>query len=246
MAVKSAILAGTPYISAVGVNAGESLGNTSKMALAITTEKKEIPNYQGGGGNDDSFEKFKSGTLSLSCRHVTLATLTKALGATAAAVAAGAVVDEAHEVVALDTLIALNHLQDMSVALTVENNAGTVTYTEGTHYIRKRAGIIPLTASGGMAATDDIKISYSKHKHARFQGLVNLIQESRLLFDGVNERSNAPWVAIFHRVKWSPAKNIDFIGEDFASFDIEGEILAYEGITTPGASQFYELLVGDL
>ena len=91
---------------AVGVNAGESLGNTSKMTLAITTEKKEVANYQGGGGNDDAFEKFKSGTLSLSCRHVTLATLTKALGATAAAVAAGAVADEVHTVVALDTLIA--------------------------------------------------------------------------------------------------------------------------------------------
>lgn len=246
MAIKSAILAGTPYISAVGVNAGESLGNTSKMTLAITTEKKEIANFQGGGGNDDSFEKFKSGTLSLSCRHVTLATLTKALGATAAAVAAGAIVDEAHTVVALDTLIALDHLQDMSIALTVENDAGTTTYTEGTHYIRKRAGIIPIAASGGMTAADTIKISYSKSKHARFQGLVNLIQESRLLFDGINERSNQPWMAVFHRVKWSPAKSFEFIGEDFASFDIEGEILAYEGITTPGKSQFYELLVGDL
>lgn len=244
MAVKTAILSGTPYISPVGVNAGESLGNTSKLTVAITTEKKELPNYQGGGGNDDSFEKFQSGTVTLACRHVSLAMLTKALGASAEAVAAGAVADEAHTVVALDRLIALDHLQDMAETLTV--TAGATTYTEGTHYLRVRAGIIPLTAVGGMAADADIEISYTKAKHTRFQALVNLIQENRLLFDGINERSNKSWMGIFHRVKWGPAKSLELIGEDFASFDIEGEILAYDGITTAGKSRFYELLVGDL
>lgn len=248
MAVKTAILSGTPYISPVGVNAGESLGNTSKLTVAITTEKKELPNYQGGGGNDDSFEKFQSGTVTLACRHVSLATLTKALGASAAAVAAGAVPDEAHTVVALDRLIALDHLQDMAETLTVTDGAAVdpVTYVEGTHYLRVRAGIIPLTAVGGMAADDDIEISYTKAKHTRFQALVNLIQENRLLFDGINERSNKSWLGIFHRVKWGPAKSLELIGEDFASFDIEGEILAYDGITETGKSRFYELLVGDL
>ena len=96
MAAKTAILSGTPYISPVGVNAGEALGNTSKLTVAITTEKKELPNYQGGGGNDDSFERFKSGTVTLACRHVSLATMTKALGASAVSVAAGTVADEAH------------------------------------------------------------------------------------------------------------------------------------------------------
>lgn len=245
MTVKTAILSGTPYISPVGVNAGESLGNTSKLTVAITTEKKELPNYQGGGGNDDSFEKFLSGVVTLACRHVSLATLTKALGASAEAVAAGAVPDEAHTVVALDRLIALDHLQDMAETLTV-TDGGATTYAEGTHYLRVRAGIIPLTAVGGMAADDDIEISYTKAKHTRFQALVNLIQENRLLFDGINERSNKSWMGIFHRVKWGPAKSLELIGEDFASFDIEGEILAYDGITETGKSRFYELLVGDL
>lgn len=246
MAAKTAILSGTPYISPVGVNAGEALGNTSKITVTITTEKKELPNYQGGGGNDDSFEKFKSGTITLACRHVSLATLTKALGATAVSVAAGAVADEAHTVVALDRLIALDHLQDMSVAIEVTNDAGTTTYAEGTHYLRKRAGIIPLTAVGGMAVDDDIKISYTKSKHARFQALVNLIQESSLLFDGLNERSNKPWMWRFHRISWGPAKSLELVGEDFASFDMDGEILAWDGITETGKSQFYEALVGDL
>lgn len=247
MAIKTAILAGTPYISDVGVNSGESVGNTSKLAVAITTEKKETANHQGGGGNDDSFERFKSGSVTLTCKHVSLAVLTKALGATAATVASGVVTDEQYTVVAVDTLIVLNSMQDMGLPCTVKNMAGSTTYVEGTHYTRKRGGIIPIGgAAGGIVAADTIKVSYTKTKHVRFQGLVNLIQESRLFFDGVNERSNKPWQGIFHRVKWGPAKSLDFITEDFASFEIEGEILAYDAIQAAGKSQFYELLVGDL
>lgn len=246
-AVKTAILSGTPYISPVGVNAGVPLGNTSKLTYAITTEKKELPNYQGGGGNDDSFERFKSGTVTLACRHVSLTTLTLALGAGAETVVSGAVADEPHDVVELGALIALDHLQDMSAVLTVENEAGTTTYEEGVHYTRVRSGIIPTDGvAGGIAADDAINVSYTKAKHARFQALVNLIQENRLLFDGLNERSNKSWLGIFHRVKWGPAKSLDLIGDDFASFEIEGEILAYSGITQAGKSQFFELLVGDL
>lgn len=247
MAVKTAILSGTPYISPVGVKAGVPLGNTSKLTVSHTTTKKTLPNFQGGGGNDDSFEKLESATVSLACRHVSLTTLQLALGASASAVAAGAVADEAHTVVTLGALIDLNHLQDLSVVLTVENEAGTTTYTEGVHYIRKRGGVIPLAGVvGGIEADDVIKVSYTKAAHARFQALVNLIQENRLYFDGINERDNKPWAGIYHRIKWGPAKSLEMIGEDFGSFDIEGEVLAWDGVTEVGKSQFYELLVGSL
>ena len=246
MAVKTAIIKGTPYLSAVGVNAGESLGNTSKIQYAVTTETKDLPDSQNpGGGLDDTFDRFKEATVSLSCRHVSIKTLELALGGVAAAVTAGAVVDEAHTVQALDKLIALDNLPDGAVALVVKDSTGTTTYDEGVDYVVKRVGIIPLTG-GGIAAADVIKISYTKLKAQRIQALVNLIQENRLLFDGVNERTNAPWCAIMHRVKFGPAKNIDFIGDDFVSFDIEGKLLAYDAITAVGKSQYMELLVGSL
>lgn len=247
MATKSAILAGTPYLMPVGVNSGDAFGNVGKLSLAISTEKKELPNYQGGGGNDDSFERFKSGTVTLTARHVSLAVLTTALGATATAVASALVTDEPQVVVNTDQLIATKFMQDMSAAMTVKNQAGTTTYVEGTHYLRKRAGIVPIGgAAGGIVKDDNIKITYTKHKHTIFQGLVNLIQETGLLFDGINERSGNPWRGKFHRVKWGPAKSLDFIGDDFASFEIEGEILAYDGITGAGLSPFFTVEVGDL
>lgn len=246
MAVKTAIIKGTPYLSAVGVNAGESLGNTSKLTYSVTTESKDLADNQNpGGGLDDSFTRFKEATVSLACRHVSIKTLEMALGGTAAAVAAGAVVDEQKTVVALDRLIALDNMQDMSIPVVVKNSAGAVTYIEGTDYIRKRLGIIPVTG-GALAAAAVLKISYTKAAHQRIQALINLTQESRLMFDGINERSNKSWASIMHRVKWGPAKSIDFIGDDFVSFEIEGKLLAYDAITAVGKSQYMELLVGDL
>ena len=241
---KTAIINGTPYLNPVGVNSGKSLGNTTKLSVAAAVTKKTIPNMQGGGGNDDSFEKLESLTLSMSCRHVSIATLELALGGTAVAVAAGAVADEPHEVIELDTLIAFNHMQDMSQTLTVEPSAGGAAFIEGTDYLRKRAGIIPVTG-GAIAAAADLLISYTKAAHQRIQALLSTVTERGLLFDGINERTNKPWSYKFHRVAWGVAKTIEIIGEEFVSFDIEGEGLAWDGITETGKSQFYEVLVGD-
>lgn len=246
MAVKSAIIKGTPYLSAVGVNAGESLGNTSKLTYTVTTEEKELPDFQNpGGGLDDAFDRFKSATVALSCRHVSVKTLELALGGTATAVLAGAVVDEVHNVVGLDKLIMLDNLPDLAVAPIVKAGTGSTVYVKDIDYTVKRVGIIPLS-TGAIVAAADLKISYTKIKAQRVQALVNMIQENRLVFDGINERSNAPWAAVMHRVKFGPAKSVELIGDDFISFDIEGKLLAYDAITAVGKSQYMEMLVGSL
>lgn len=242
---KTAIINGTPYIRAVGVNAGEALGNVGKLTVTANFDKKTVANFEGGGGNNDAFSMFKDGSVSLECRQVSIALLEIALGGPSAAVAAGAVPDETHTVVSLDRLIMLDHMQDMSVALTVTSNDGATTYVEGTDYLRKRAGVIPLS-EGGITAASVLKFAYTKHKHQRVQALINTVTEKGLLFDGRNERSGAPWLGNFHRVAFGPTKTLEFIGDDFLNWSIEGEILAYDGITDPAKSQFYELLVGDL
>ncbi|MDR1995151.1 hypothetical protein [Azonexus sp.] len=243
--VRTAIINGTNYITPLNVNSGESLGNVSKMTYSVELDKKELPNYQGSGGNDDVFWKPKSGSVSLSCRHVSIEMMKIALGATAKVVAAGAVDGEAHTVVDLDKLIALDHLQDLSAELTVSPAGTGPDFVEGVDYIRKRAGITPMS-TGSMAADDEIEISYTKHKHAVFQALINMITETGLLFDGVNERTGKPWQGKFHRVAWGPSKSLELINDDFASFDIEGEILIADFVTGVGLSQMVEIKVGDL
>lgn len=242
---RTAIVQGTPYMHDVGVNAGESLGNTSKLTVAATFDKTVLENFQGKGGNDDVFFQFKEGTITLECRHVSLLALKIALGAEAEAVLAGDVTDETHTVVALNKLIALDKLQDMDADLVVSK--GATTYTEGVHYTRVNAGIIPLTvASGGIVAADVLTFDYTVHPHQVMQALVNSITEKGLLFDGVNQRSGSPWRFDFFRVGWSPSDSIELISKEFMNFTLKGEILAWDGITNPAASKFYKALVGDL
>lgn len=242
---KTAIIAGTPYISAVGVNAFKSLGNTSKITVSHSVSKKTLPNMQGKGGNDDAFEKLDSATIAASFRHVSIAMLEMALGGSSVSVAAGAVADEPHTVVELDSLIMLDHMQDMALTLTVEPASAGSAFVEGTDYIRKRSGIIPITG-GAMTEAQEITVSYTKAKHLRVQALLSTSTEKAFMFDGINERTNKPWCYKYHRVSWGIAKSLELIGEDFISFDIEGEPLAWDGITDPNKSQFYEALVGDL
>lgn len=245
MSKKTAIISGTPYLSLVGVNAFKDLGNTSKITVTHNVTKKTLPNYQGGGGNDDSFEKLESATIAASFRHVSIALLEMALGGSSVSVAAGAVADEPHTVVELDALIKLNHMQDMAQTLTVEPAVSGSAFVEGTDYIRKRSGIIPITG-GAMTAAQAITVSYTKAKHLRVQALLSTSTEKAFMFDGINERTNKPWCYMYHRVNFGVAKSVELIGEDFISFEVEGEVLAYSGITDPAKSQFYEALIGDL
>lgn len=244
MATKTAIIAGTPHFAPVGVNSFTDLGNTSKITVAHEVEKVTIPNYQGGGGNDDAFERLTAVKVTLSARRVSIPLLEIALGGTASAVVAGAVADEPHTVVALGTMIALDHMQDMDATLTVEPAVSGAAFVEGVDYIRKRAGFVPIVG-GGIAADDELVVSYTKAKHLRIQAMLSTSAERAFLFDGINERTGKPWASRYHRVAWGVAKSVELIGTEFASFDIEGEVLAWDGITAVGKSKFYEMLVGD-
>ena len=234
------ILKGTPYFK------GVSLGNTSKVDYSVETETKSLPDYEnGGGGLDDEFERVTSARVSCSFRRVSKESLQLAFGATVNVVAAAAVTDEAHTTGALGELVRLAKAQDMAQPMVVTNSAGTTTYVEGTDYTRKRAGIIPISG-GAITAAQAIKVDYQGLAHVSVEGLTNLTQEGLFTFDGFNERNNAPFLGDFYRVKFGPAKNVQFIGDDYLSFDCEGAILKDDTKTGAGVSQYYKILVGSL
>jgi hypothetical protein len=235
---RTAIINGTPYIG------GVDIGNTSQLTVNLTYEEKSLPNYQGGGGNDDSFKRLTSVNITLAARNVSVATLEAALGGTATAETALAVADEEHESKGAGLFVSFQSLQDLSEDLTVE--VGSNDAVEGTDYIRKRGGIIAL--AGGLLATAGtaFTVSYTRHKAQRIQALLYTALERDLQFDGTNERTNNPWFARFFKVSWAPSDGLELIGDDFATFTISGEVLRDESRVGVGESQFFELLVGDL
>lgn len=218
-------------------------GNIAKITLAADVEVKELPDYENpGGGLAESYTRFKSGKITLDLKRVSAKNLAMALGGKATAISAGAVVGEA-VVATLDCLCPIAKPQDMAIAMQVKDSGGTTTYVEGTDYIRKRAGIIPL-ASGTITAAQALKISYTALAGNTIEGLVDLTAEYRILLDGVDEVSGEVSRPDFYRVKFGPAKSIDWLGDDFVTLSLEGTLLKDESKTGTGASQYTSVLVG--
>jgi hypothetical protein len=234
---RTAIINGTPYIG------GLDIGNTSQLSVAHSYEEKTLANYQGGGGNDDSFKRLTGVKITLAARNVSVATLEAAFGGTATAEVSGTVAAETHVAGLPGSYVSLDHLQDLSAALTIKVASDTL--VEGTDYIRRRGGIVILEG-GDITAGDELDFSYTRLDGQRIQALLYTALDRALVFDGINERTGKPWKAHFFNVSWAPADSFEFIGDDFATFTISGEVLRDEARIGVGESQFYEVLVGDL
>jgi hypothetical protein len=236
-AKRTAIINGTPYIG------GVDIGNTSQLQVAHTYEERTLANYQGGGGNDDSFKRLTGVAITLAARNVSIATLEAAFGGTATAETAGPVTAETHVAGKPGTYISLDHLQDLTAALTVTVSSATL--VEGEDYTRRRGGIVILEG-GDINEGDSVSFAYTQLSGQRIQALLYTALDRGLEFDGINERTGKPWKGRFFNVSWAPADNFDFIGDDFATFTITGEVLRDATRVGVGQSQFYEVLVGDL
>lgn len=244
MTTQAGIIRGTAYLGK-GSGALLAAGNASKCSYSIETEEKELPDYQNpGGGLDDSFVRLKSSKIAFSFRHLKKHVMELVTGGTSTAETAGAVVDEAHNDVAIGGLIAVNKAMDMTVAPVVK--VGAATKTVGVDYTVVRAGILLPETGGSILAGDDVLISYTSVAAGKIQGQISLSDDYHVIFDGINERNSQPILADWFRVQFGPAKNIEFIGDDYVSFDVEGKLLKDETKTGTGISQYYTLRIGGL
>lgn len=241
---QSRIYKGTPYAAPYATpNKLASFGNAAKLTFAPELETKDLPDYENpGGGLAESYTRFKSGKITLELKKVSVANLALALGGKATAVTAGAVAAEVVEA-NLGCLCPLAKPQDMAIAITVKDSTGTTTYVEGTDYIRKTGGIIPL-ASGTIADLDVLKVGYTAKAGHTIEALVDLTSEHRIMMDGVDEISGETARPDFYRVKFTPAKSIDWIGDDFVTLTLEGTLLKDDTKTGVGASKYTNVLVG--
>lgn len=116
---------------------GIAIGNCSKLQFAVETEKKNLPDYESaGGGNVDSQERISNVTASITAHDLSPANLAIATRGAVTAYAGGTVTDEAHTDITLNTLIILDHIQDLDLTLTVTHAetsvwAGTTAFALG-------------------------------------------------------------------------------------------------------------------
>jgi len=243
-------LSGLIKLAPLQTNAFKEFVNSTTIDQSLEIEEIKVENATGDGGNDDIDRRVQSLKLTVAARRVSADVLEIALGGPATRVDAGAVPTEVHTVAELGAEIILENLQDSSATLTVipvvdVGDPAPDPYELGVDYERTRLGIRPLEG-GDIHANDEISISYTKAPHLRVEALLRMATERTVLVDGKNERTGAPWAGLYHRVSFPPAKNLKWYdGNQFASFDLEAEVLIASWITGNNISRMVKVLVGD-
>lgn len=216
---------------------GRDVGNCSDVNFSIDQETKTQRNFRGGGGNFASVTNITSVKLSMTMMNFSNANMALALRGVVDVVAAGTVTAE-DVTAALGGLSATANMIDTAGTVTVTNAAADVTYTKGTDYEVRPGGILVLS-TGTITDEQALKVTYTRKAANVLQALVDSGQEVEVVLDGINDSTGKPCVVRVYRWKPSPTSGLGLITDDFASFSVEGEVLADETITASGKSKFF-------
>ncbi|MBF0131009.1 MAG: hypothetical protein HQL75_00270 [Magnetococcales bacterium] len=134
---------GTIYLGLASGGQLREVGQVSEFKVDVSTEEKELKNYQGGGGIADSISMISKVEASLNFKSFSKENLALALRGTTADLASGAVVNESHSAY-LNGYIPLAGVGPTAVTVTVDAPAwgalavkakGDVVF-DGTHFYR--------------------------------------------------------------------------------------------------------------
>lgn len=214
------------------------MGNVTSATFNAEEEEKKLKDYtSAGGGTLDSVKRVESVTLEFTTTNMSPANL--AIAQRGLVTLLDSVTAIADEVVAVvpGGMSLLARLPNPTVAMTVENTAGTVTYVDGTDYQRTTAGIEVL--AGGAITAGDVHVSYTPLPENVLEALVSSGDEYELVFEGINEaRSGLPHVVETHRIVFSPS-SCDLIGDEFGELTFSAEVLADDTKVGTGISKFF-------
>lgn len=221
---------------------GRDVGNVTAANFAIEQETKEKGNSRGGGGNIASLTRISSIKLAITMDSFNNDNLALALRGQVDVEASAAIADELVTAV-VPGLGQTAKMIDITQAYTVKTNAD-VTLTEGTDYEITAAGVLAIDG-GGISDGDTIKVTYQSKASTALEAMVNSGQEFKFVLDGLNDHNGKSSVVTAFRFKPSPTSGLDLIGEDYADFQVEGELLADTTITASGKSQFFRRVYAD-
>jgi hypothetical protein len=243
---RSYIGKGPLYFKVKGEDGGLfPIGNCSNLEVSFDEESQELRDYTSpGGGNANILTSISNFSGTLVAHDFSADNLALALrGAVAEVAQGGAVSEETHSTNGTDgEFIPFDHIRDTGENLTVVKTDDTP-LTEGTDYSVENNGILVI-GTGAIDATG-IKVSYTKDKAEITEALTSAGLEYELVFNGVNEAQGGKPVQIkLHRVKFSPAQGLSFIGDDFGEISMDFEALSDTTISGAGISKFMKISQG--
>jgi hypothetical protein len=221
------------------------LGNASVFRLAQnedTVERKE--SYTGNRLPNRRMTRGRGGELTITFDEYSKESMAWALlGATTALAGAGAVTNWVAPTgfVVGDTII----LPDKNVsAVTVTDSTGSPkTLPSGQYTLDAFAGTIELNdITTGGPYVQPFKVSYTAGAVNVIGGFKLLAPEVYVRLDGINTDDNSRVIVDVFRARLSPARQVDFISDDFADFELVGATLAdLTRSTSSAGGQFYSI-----
>lgn len=219
------------------------VGNVSEATFSHEENKISVPDYtEPGGGEYDSLRRVNSVSLQLTKWDILVPeSLVRLLRGTASAqTSLTAIVDEPH-VAYVGGVVQLLRIPNNAVSITVKDSAGTVTYTEGTDYVRTLSGV-EIISGGTITDASTIKVSYTPVASDNVEALTIAAQSYSLLFEGLNEASDGSAVLInVHRFRPGVPTSMSWISQEFLSAAFAGDVLKDTTIVGTSLSKFYNV-----
>lgn len=204
------------------------IGNVSKLDIAISEDVHEQKDYMSaGGGIAASFSRISKVEAQFTMHDFSEANMALATRGKFASEVAGSVVNET-VTADLDALVMLDFADAKTVV--VKDVAGATTFVEGVDYLVSGAGITPL-GTGAIAEGEALHVSYSHGGQSSIEALVSGQDEYEVVFEGLNEADDEKACVVrLYRNKFSPAKNLSFIADDFGVLDLTATVMKSKNV----------------
>lgn len=208
------------------------VGNASIFQLNQTTTESTVKDYTSKiGGLACSSIEIDQVNLNLTLNCLNSRNFGLALNAEGydGNVPAGTVTNEGYTVRAEGEFIPFSFMPDDDSNLVVTGTGGSPTYTKDVDYRVTGNGIelIPTADGGSITAGTVLEIDFAYS----LQTLLDLIQsasiEYEVFLDGYNIAASTPkkFGVHLYRVRFTPATNVDFLSDDFATMELTGKVM---------------------
>jgi hypothetical protein len=219
------------------------LGNCSALTFGVEQEKKSLRDFRSpGGGAYNSLDRITSVNMSITATDLSPQNLSMALYGNTSAVVGGSITNEP-QVAYAGGYLTTDY--DATAITAVKNKITPATvYTAGTDYIFQYGAIfIPAGSTIPVPSdpdTPNITIDYTSKSGNLVQALTSAAQELEMVFLGLNEADSGSSATVkVWRAKFGPAASIALIGDDYASLEMSGSLLA-DASKTGLVSQYFQ------
>lgn len=243
------ILAGEVFVQDLGVADQPllSIGN-AQLSLAITEEEQTLPDYTSlAGGNACSIKTIAGVELTGTLYDFRVSNLALAVFGEASSAVAGNVTAEA-----LDAFTdgALNLLEHIPTAGTVDVKIGLTTYTEDTDYTVTKGGFVVIDGSAldtailagtGTPKHVAVTVDYSYGAEDLVEALTASGKTFRVVVQGRNRADGGKgemWD--FYQAQFGPVGGINIISREFGSYELKAEVIA-DTTKPPGETQYFRV-----